>query len=308
LSIPFNRRHFLKSCAATGAWWGLADPCLFPGLPTLRAAESELPSKFVKFSSKIEPLVRFLEETPRRRLLEEVAQRIKKGTSYGELLTALFLAGVRNIQPRPVGFKFHAVLVVNSAHLASQNSADSDRWLPIFWALDYFKSSQARDVSEGDWTLPSVDNRLVPSASDALRLFSEAMDQWDEAKANSAIAGLARSASTEDLFDVFCGYGARDFRDIGHKAIYVANGWRTLQTIGWQHSEPVLRSLAYALLERDGGNPANNDYEADRPGRSNLQTLKKFVPVGVTEKPNPKLPKSYSMCYVRVAGKTPVIK
>ena len=276
MSIPFNRRHFLKSCAATGAWWGLADPCLFPGLPTLRAAESELPSKFVKFSSEIEPLVRFLEETPRRRLLEEVAQRIKKGTSYGELLTALFLAGVRNIQPRPVGFKFHAVLVVNSAHLASQNSPDSDRWLPIFWALDYFKSSQARDVSEGDWTLPSVDNRLVPSASDALRLFSEAMDQWDEAKADSAIAGLARSASTEDLFDVFCRYGARDFRDIGHKAIYVANGWRTLQTIGWQHSEPVLRSLAYALLERDGGNPANNDYEADRPGRSNLQTLKKI--------------------------------
>jgi hypothetical protein len=30
------------------------------------------------------------------------------------------LAGVRNIEPRPsVGFKFHAVLVVNPVHLAS---------------------------------------------------------------------------------------------------------------------------------------------------------------------------------------------
>ena len=46
-------------------------------------------------------------------------------------------------------------------------------------------------------------------------------------------------------------YGARDFRDIGHKAIYVANAWRTLQTIGWQHAEPVLRSLAYALLDHE---------------------------------------------------------
>ena len=45
-----------------------------------------------------------------------------------------------------VGHKFHAVLVVNSAHLASLASPDSDRWLPIFWALDYFKDSQARDV------------------------------------------------------------------------------------------------------------------------------------------------------------------
>ena len=82
--------------------------------------------------------------------------------SYREVLTALLLAGVRNIQPRPVGFKFHAVLVVNSAHLASINSPDSDRWLPIFWALDQFKSSQARDVQEGDWTMSAVDESAVP--------------------------------------------------------------------------------------------------------------------------------------------------
>ncbi len=48
---------------------------------------------------------------------------------------------------------------------------------------------------------------------------------------------------------LFFRYGCRDFRSIGHKAIYVANSLRTLQCIGWQHAEPVLRSLAYALLE-----------------------------------------------------------
>jgi hypothetical protein len=51
---------------------------------------------------------------------------------------------VRNVQPRPsVGFKFHSVLVVHSAHLASIGGADEHRWLPIFWALDYFKATQA---------------------------------------------------------------------------------------------------------------------------------------------------------------------
>ncbi|MDA0347789.1 MAG: twin-arginine translocation signal domain-containing protein [Verrucomicrobia bacterium] len=271
-----NRRQFLKSCAATGAFLGLGDGGLIPGLPVLRAAESQIQTNFVRFSPDIEPLVRLLEESSRDRLLEEIAHRIKTGTSYHEVLTSLFLAGVRNIQPRPVGFKFHAVLVVHSAHLASQNSPDSDRWLPIFWALDYFKSSQARDVSEGDWILPSVDERMLPSASKALALFREAMDQWDETKADSAVAGLARSAGNEELFDIFCRYGARDFRDIGHKAIYVANAWRTLKTIGWQHAEPVLRSLAYALLEGGEDNPAQNDYEADRPGRRNLQALKEI--------------------------------
>ena len=77
---------------------------------------------------------------------------------WNALLGALLLAGVRNIQPRPSGgFKFHAVLVVNSAHLASMASPDQERWLPIFWALDEFKSSQARDTKEGDWTMQPVE-------------------------------------------------------------------------------------------------------------------------------------------------------
>jgi hypothetical protein len=39
--------------------------------------------------------------------------------------------------------------------------------------------------------------------------------------------------------------------------------------IGWQHAEPVLRSLAYAILKHDGKNPAKEDLEPDRPGRKN---------------------------------------
>lgn len=271
-----NRRQFLKSCASAGALWQLGDLGMDLSIPRLDAADASLPSGMVQFSPQIEPLVRLLEDSSRSQLLEAVAQKIRSGTTYKEVLSALFLAGVRNIQPRPVGFKFHAVLVVNSAHLASLNSPDSDRWLPIFWALDYFKSSQARDVSEGDWTLPAVDEPRVPPAHRVVAAFQEAMDNWDEAKTDVATAGLARSASRETLFDLFSRYGARDFRDIGHKAIYVANAWRTLQTIGWHHAEPVLRSLAYALLERNGGNPAENDYEADRPGRTNVETVQRI--------------------------------
>src|SRR5262249_35984861 len=148
---------------------------------------------FVQFRPEIEPLVRLLEETPRERLLEEVGARIKRGTTYREVLAGLQLAGIRNIQPRPVGFKFHAVLVVNSAHLAIQNSPDSDRWWPIFWALDQFKVSQACDVREGDWTMSAVEEAAVPGADKARDLFVAGMDDWDEAKTDVAIAGFART-------------------------------------------------------------------------------------------------------------------
>src|SRR6266853_1802661 len=137
-------------------------------------------------------LVRLLEDTPREKLLEEVGERIRRGLAYRELLAALLLAGVRNIQPRPVGFKFHAVLVVNSAHLASVSSPDSDRWLPIFWALDYFKSAQEQDAREGDWTMSAVNESKVPTPEKAKRAFIEAMDNWDEAAADTAVTGLVR--------------------------------------------------------------------------------------------------------------------
>src|SRR5438552_13691407 len=161
MDVP-TRRQFLKTAVVAGATAGLGDLSFLRCLPSVAAEEARLDSKMVRFHPDIEPLVRFLEETSRERLLEEIAARIHRGLTYRELLAALLLAGVRNIQPRPVGFKFHAVLVVNSAHLASISSPDSDRWLPIFWALDYFKSAQAQNAKEGNWTMAAVDESKVP--------------------------------------------------------------------------------------------------------------------------------------------------
>ena len=270
-----KRRSFLRVTGALGALATVGDLRFLGRLPSVSAAEAALDPKIVRFVPEIEPLVRLLEDTPRERVLEEVAARVRKGVPYRDVLAALQLAGIRNIQPRPVGFKFHAVLVVNSAHIASLASPDSDRWLPIFWAIDQFKSSQAADVREGNWTMAPVDEKAVPPPDKARQAFIEAMDNWDEAAVDVAAAALARNASAHDAFELFARYGMRDFREIGHKAIYVANSFRTLDVIGWQHAEPVLRSLAYALVDtlRDG-NPAKKDLPADRPFRKNLPAAK----------------------------------
>ncbi|NJN05808.1 MAG: hypothetical protein HC814_04775 [Rhodobacteraceae bacterium] len=266
--------------AAAGAGLGF-----LARLQPVTAAEARMEP--VQLRPEIEPLVRLLENTSRGKLIEEVAARVRGGLSYRDLLTALMLAGVRNIQPRPVGFKFHAVLVVNSAHQASLNSPDADRWLPIFWAVDQFKSSQARDVQEGDWTMSAVDEAAVPPAHRARAAFVEAMENWDEAAADAAAASIARHLGAQECFELFARLGARDFRDIGHKAIYVANSWRTLETMGWRHAEPVLRSLAYALLERGSGpNPAKSDLAPDRPGRRNLILAKDIPPDWLGGKPD----------------------
>jgi hypothetical protein len=116
---------------------------------------------------------------------------------------------------------------------------------------------------------PAAEGAL-PSGADAKRQFAAAMDDWDEQGADHAITSLVRQAGASEVIEMFWRFGARDFRDIGHKAIYTANSWRTLQTIGWRHAEPIMRSLAFALLEHEGANPAHRDADPDRPWRENL--------------------------------------
>ncbi|MBN8249640.1 MAG: hypothetical protein J0L84_19650 [Verrucomicrobia bacterium] len=274
-----TRREFLSRGVQFGLATGLGDLGFLNGLPRLSAADTALPATAVRFGPDIEPLVRLIEETPRERLLEEVGARLRRGLTYRELLTALMLAGVRNIQPRPVGFKFHAVLVVNSAHLASLASADADRWLPIFWSLDQFKSSQAADVQQGDWALSAVEASRVPPGHRARQSLVAALDAWDEAAADAAIVGLLRVAGAHEIFELLCRYGVRDFRELGHKQIYIANSFRLLEVIGWQHAEPILRSLVYALLDRVGdSNPSRSDLPADRPFRRNVTAAREIRP------------------------------
>src|SRR5215831_11207206 len=169
MAAPFSRRGFVRGAlATTGALAGLGDFGFLSRLGRLSTAETKLPAGAVQFRPEIEPLVRVLETTPRENLLEEIGARIHRGLAYRDVLTALLLAGIRNVQPRPsVGFKFHAVLVVNSAHLASIASPDTDRWLPIFWALDYFKSSQAQTVKESRWRMRAVDETRIPTPPQA---------------------------------------------------------------------------------------------------------------------------------------------
>jgi hypothetical protein len=273
-----SRRSFLKATAGTAALAGLGDLAFLSQLPRVSAAEARLQHSLVALHPEVEPLVRLLEETPRDRILEEVAARIKRGTTYREVLAALLLGGVRSIEPRPVGFKFHAVLVVNSAHLASLSSPDSDRWLPIFWAIDEFKSSQAANARESGWTMGAVEELAVPPAHKARQAFIDAMENWDEPAADTAMAGLARSASAPEIFELCCRYGVRDFQEIGHKQIYTANSFRTLEAIGWQHAEPVLRSLAFALLDRGGDRayPKHADIPAIGPYSHSLETVEKI--------------------------------
>jgi hypothetical protein len=247
-----RRRRFLQIASAVGLGSELGPWDSLRLITPLHAEETQVKPDMVKFRPEIEPVVRLLEEVPRERALEVAIAQLKKGLSYKNLLAGLFLAGIRNIKPRPVGFKFHAVMVINSAHILGQSAAASERLLPMLWALDNFKASQAQDVEEGDWVLGPVDSSRLPKAHRAKDELVRAMEAWDASAADAAVTALCRGSGAAETMEPLWRAAVRDQRNIGHKAIFTAQSWRTLQAIGWEHAEPVLRSLVFGLLDLQG--------------------------------------------------------
>src|SRR5205807_3576466 len=169
------------------------------------------------------------------------------------------------------------------AHLLGQSAAVTERLLPLFWALDNFKSSQAADVREGDWALSRVDESRVPKPHRARADYIQAMEAWDEGAADAAVAGLCRTSGAAETMEPVWRMAVRDQRNIGHKPIFAAQSWRTLQAIGWQHAEPVMRSLAFGLLDLHG----DSRHVPVGPYEANLENAKKIRDDWTVGKPDP---------------------
>ncbi len=211
-------------------------------------------------------LARWLTETPRDHLIEGIVSRIRNGLNDKLLASAITQSAARNVQPYPdVGFKYHAVMAMQSVYRASVRLPKQDRWLPLIWAADKFKRSQATELRDSGWRLPEVMHQSPVSKARARQALVSALDDWDREAADAAVVSYADVASPDEVFDLMFRYAARDFRAIGHKTIAACNAHRMLELMGWANKQSLLRSLVAALQNHDDQpNPAVSPATADR--------------------------------------------
>src|SRR5262245_25966037 len=112
---PLDRRAFLIRSGALA----LTAPMSFSGRSALAMARAR--------SVAVDPTSWLaLVEPFRKAELEEgfalLAAELAKGTSRDQLLSAILLAGVRDVRPSPVGFKLHACMVIESARVLANSS------------------------------------------------------------------------------------------------------------------------------------------------------------------------------------------
>ncbi|MEM7198838.1 MAG: hypothetical protein AAF628_01130 [Planctomycetota bacterium] len=176
-----------------------------------------------------------------------------RGASARDLLGAALLAGLREVNPSPIGGQVHAMMMVASAAEVTGTLRGPDKLLPALFNLDRTKRSQKRDANarRGDWQMPApppVEAAPVPELVDTLE---RAMRSWDVDAADQAITALHDTLSLDDFFEVLWPWAARDFRIIGHKAIYATQTYRALQDLGWRQGRDAVRSLGFGVLDQN---------------------------------------------------------
>jgi hypothetical protein len=154
------------------------------------------------------------------------------------------LASAHDINPVPVGFALHALMVVSSAHEVLRQVPAERRALPALFCVHDFKQSQARSRARSEWVLPP---RKRLEGGDPERALAEAFRTCDKDLADDAITALHGTRAIDDVFELLWRRGAWPLDNLGHRAILVAQAQRALLHVGADAAEPVLRTVARAL-------------------------------------------------------------
>lgn len=232
LTMKSTRRRFLQTLANSGFAAGCAVPLL--------ADEVALPRLGIEPSKETMGLVRLIDITPREDCPQMLAEQLSAGVPYRELLAAAFMFAVLHDG-------HHTVYLVHAAHQLTLDAAPEDRVLPLFWAVDNMKEALARARAEQVGPLSGP----LPKASQASAEFDAAMQSMDREKAEQAIIALSRSIGPKRAYSRFLKYAGRDNHFIGHIPIGIVSAGRALQSIGWQHAEPVLRYIVRDMYRTD---------------------------------------------------------
>lgn len=245
-----NRRRLLATSAALTAAPFLPNLEFLGPLSHAVAADPTIRPDQVRLTSDLHELVKLMRTTPSERCVAVFVDQLQAGLSYQELLSALFLASVEHGDP-------HQVAGVYSAHRLSSAVRTEERLLPIFWALDRI----CRGFQEEDRPAPTELTGELPPADRATAELHDAMTALDFERAERAIVVIARAQNGRRAMSLLWEYSARRVHGtLGHHPIMAANSYRTLDALGWQHADPVLRYLARAYC----GDQADRTYEPNR--------------------------------------------
>lgn len=258
MSTRHSRRSFLYTTAATGAAAGLGEWVGLLPTGSACASDAKVTPELVRFSPDTEPIVKLILDTPREKSIPAVVEQFRKGMPTRDFLAALYLTAAR-VGPWYNNAFDHVAYSIHSAHQLALELPPQESLLPALWALDSLKGGSPKPTA-----MPFKINGTLPPTDRAAGELQAGIEGRDEERAVRAVVVMSRSDGASRIGEVLWRHAGRDWTFIGHLAILVANSWRLLQTIGWQHAEPVLGYVISGLTGAKGSEPDLKHFPENR--------------------------------------------
>jgi hypothetical protein len=221
----------------------------------------------VQYPEHIEPLVQFIEETPRSEILDRTLEKLRAGTSIETLLTASALAVTRSsdLPPGHHGGPLHPVAGLYPIWQLVQRLEGDDKFLPVlqhvalankhvhdpvtspfalleFEALDAEGGSQSKaEYLAGDGQGEMARGAGIEGAKEA---FAKAVSRGETNKADHLFLWMWDNMPASEVFDLLMSVAIPKNGIDDHYFMYPATCWRALDTfVDKQYLKVLMRPV-----------------------------------------------------------------
>lgn len=241
-----NRREFLAD---------VGKGMLIAGVGAAVATELNLAPAFaaegtdrLTFGAR-EPLVALMQETPAAKLLPLVVEKMKSGTSLGELTAAAALANARTFGGHDYD-GYHAFMALAPAYHMAADLPDARKPLPLLKVI-YRNSSRIQNFGgKSREVLHPIEPAELPKdgKSEAIR---NATRKHDIPAAERTISAMTKESLDEAYNSLLL--SIQDEVDV-HRVVLAWRAWATLDLTGKEHAATLLRqSVRFCVKEDRGG-------------------------------------------------------
>jgi len=241
MNSPKSRRQFLADVGrgmlvASVGYTAATDLGLAPAF----AADA---TDTLDFGS-LEPLVRFMQETPIDKLVIGLAAKLKSGIDLRKLVAAGALANARTFGGEDyVGF--HTMMALAPALHMARELPESLQPLPVFKVL-YRNTNRIQEKGgRKDEVLHAVKPVQLAEGRAGAESVRDAVHRQAVDEAERLLATLAQASPSDALNDLL--YTVQDHTEV-HRVVLPYRAWDLLDLIGQEHAHTLLRqSIRYCV-------------------------------------------------------------
>jgi hypothetical protein len=198
--------------------------------------------ELVRFADSIEPLVRFVEETPRDEILDRTLEKLRAGLAPLTMLTASALAVARSadLPPGHHGGPLHPIAGLHAVAQLSSRLEGEQRFLPILQHA-VLANKHIHDPVTGPYHLLDFAPLDAGGVEATKAAFLKACGRGESNKADHLFLWLWDHVPPIEAFDLLLSVAIPKNALDDHYFIFPAFTWRALDTLGREHLKFLMR-------------------------------------------------------------------